>query len=120
MNKCHMCNNETDLIFIRYHGTCIECNYQIPNNILEKKYNIDFTNYNNNELLNYKIELEQKIIDNNNLAESYKLELKQYNIGFNYSDFANSKLNLQNQLLLFIENKQKLNSVNQEIINRNI
>jgi hypothetical protein len=37
-----MCSNETNLIFIRYHGTCVECNYQIPSNILGKKYNIDF------------------------------------------------------------------------------
>ena len=120
MNKCHICNNETELIFIRYHGTCVECNYRIPTNMLEKQYNIDFTNYNDIELSNYKIELEQKINNNTNLAESYKLELKQYNIDFNYSDFTTSKLNLQNKLLLFIENKQKLNSVNQEIINRSI
>jgi hypothetical protein len=115
-----MCSNETNLIFIRYHGTCVECNYQIPSNILGKKYNIDFANYNNNELLNYKLEIEQKINNNTVLVESYKSELKQYNIGFDYYDFANSKLNLQDKLLLLIENKQKLNSINQEIINRNI
>jgi hypothetical protein len=117
MSKCIICKRECLDFLFKMQGSCLDCYYIVQQFELEKKYNINFTNYNNSELLDYKSEIENKIEHADLIVKeklSYLKTLTEYN-----NDFIENKIVLQNNLILFIENKQKINSINQEIINRN-
>ena len=118
MSKCIICKKDCLEFLFKIHGSCLDCYYKVQQHELEKKYNIDFTAYNNSDILNYKSEIENKIEQNDLIVKeklSYLKTLTEYN-----NDFISNKIILQNNLILFIENKQKLNSITDVIINRNI